>query len=127
MIQTARKPQTEISATAIYKVTSKATLEQCWFVPSDSQGLYYKVCFDGNLWSCTCKHGEYAAEHHIDCRCKHHRAVQISILANKAEADRRHEQENQMAELAQEMADTSQSVRRLSREEYLVEFGIYTE
>jgi len=115
----------EISATAIYKVTSKIDGTTCWFVPSDSQDTYYKVCFDGTLWSCTCKHGQYAASHHIDCRCKHHRAVQISILANKAEQDHRQAQEQQMVELAAEMVATEQAVRRLSREEYIAEFAIY--
>ena len=115
----------EITATALYKVTSKVNGTTCWYVPAGSQDEPYKVCFDGTLWSCICKHGKYAAEHNIDCRCKHHRAVQISILANKAEADRRHEQEAQMAELGQEMAATEQAVRRLSREEYIAEFAIY--
>jgi hypothetical protein len=115
----------EITANQIYKVTSKRTNETCWFVPSDSQDTYYKVCFDGTLWSCTCKHGAYAASHSIDCRCKHHRAVQISILANKAEADHRREQEAQMVALAAEMVATEQAVRRLTREEYVAEFSIY--
>ena len=115
----------EITATAIYKVVSKSTHETCWFVPADSQDIYYKVCFDGTLWSCTCKHGQYAASRRIDCRCKHHRSVQVSILANKAEADRREMQEQQMVELAAEMVATEQAVRRMSREEYCQTFSIY--
>jgi SWIM zinc finger len=124
MIQTARKPQSEISAVAIYKVTIKASGQQCYAVPSDSQpGTFYITCWNEreSRWTCSCKAGHYGST------CKHARAAQTSILANKAEAARRHEQEAQMAELAQEMAATEQAVRRLSREEYISEFGIYTE
>jgi hypothetical protein len=92
--------QTEIKATAIYKVTSKVDGSTCWYVPADSQDEPYKVCFGGNLWSCTCKHGEYAAKRGIDCRCKHHRAVQVSILANRTHHE---EQEQLMAEFSAEM------------------------
>jgi SWIM zinc finger len=113
----------EISATAIYKVTVKATGMQCYAVPSDSQpGVYYITCWNEveSRWTCTCKCGQVGRS-----TCKHARAAQVSVLANKAEADRRREQEAQMAELVQEMAATEQAVCRLSREEYIAEFAIY--
>src|SRR5258708_15504390 len=99
--------KTEISATAIYKVTVKATGLQCYAVPSDSQpGVYYITCWSESesRWTCTCKCGQVGRS-----TCKHARAAQTSVLANKAEADRRQAQEAQMADLALEMAATEQA------------------
>jgi hypothetical protein len=69
-----------ITATAIYKVTSKATNETCYMVPSDSQAnVYYKACWNESesRWTCTCKAGENGRA------CKHTAAAQVSVLANK--------------------------------------------
>ena len=80
MTQTQRKP--EITATAIYKVTTKATGLTCWAVPSDSSNEMYTCCWDeqATRWTCTCKGGQHGYT------CKHVRAVQVSILAKKEQA-----------------------------------------
>ena len=115
-------------AQEIYKVTIKATGKQCYAVPSDSQpGTYYMTCWNEKTanWECSCQHGKIMAEYGKAASCKHTRACQTSILANKAQARRHREQEAQMVELAQEMLATEQAVRRLTREEYCQEFAIY--
>jgi len=78
MTQT-QKP--EITATAIYKVLN----HDCWMVPADSSSDMYKVCYNThlNIWECECRHGEEQAKNAQPARCKHVRAVQVSILANK--------------------------------------------
>lgn len=80
------KTATEITANAIYKVTTKATGQTCYAVPSDSTpGAYYITCFDekSTNWTCTCKAGEIAAHRGQSANCKHARAAQTSIIANK--------------------------------------------
>lgn len=79
---TTTRKQTEITATAIYKVTTKATGLTCWAVPSDSSSEMYTCCWDeqATRWTCSCKAGQNGM------MCKHVRAVQTSILANKAVA-----------------------------------------
>ena len=84
------KSTSEITASAIYKVTTKATGKVCYAVPSDTQeGVYYITCFDDHTasWTCTCPAGKYGRT------CKHAKAAQVSILANKAREDERKAQE----------------------------------
>jgi hypothetical protein len=72
--------KTEIQATAIYKVTIKETGKECYAVPSDSQpGTYYITCWNEQetRWTCTCEAGKHGRT------CKHVRAAQVSVLANK--------------------------------------------
>ena len=82
MTQTATKP--EITATAIYRVTSKEDGRECYMVPSDSQpGLFYQTCWnrETNCWDCTCKHGEVQAARGQTARCKHVAAAHVVITA----------------------------------------------
>jgi hypothetical protein len=79
MNKQATKP--EITATAIYKILG----HDCWMVPSDSADTMYKVCYNNelNIWECECRHGQEQAKNAQPARCKHVRAVQVSIVANK--------------------------------------------
>ena len=82
------KSQTEIQATAIFKVTIRETGKQCFAVPSDSQsGVYYITCYDEhlNIWTCTCKCGEVRNARAQDAGCKHARAAQVVIRVHKAD------------------------------------------
>jgi hypothetical protein len=101
----AAKP--EIKSDAIYKITIKATGKQCYAVPSDSNpGQFYMTCWDeaSASWTCTCRHGEIAAQYGRGASCKHTRAAQDSVLANKANRRRAREDDRNMAELKAEMA-----------------------
>ena len=123
----ATRTKTEITATAIYKVTTRDG-KQCYAVPSDTQaGVFYMTCWNAETsnWTCTCKAGEFASQRGQSATCKHARAAQASIVANKAEQARRREEERLMDELAQEMREAEQAPQRLSREEYCKEFAIY--
>ena len=74
------KTATDITATAIYKVTIRETGKECYAVPSDSQpGVFYITCWNEHecRWTCTCEAGKYGRT------CKHARAAQTSVLANK--------------------------------------------
>ena len=78
------KNVTDITATAIYKVTIRETGKECYAVPSDSQpGVYYITCWNESecRWTCTCEAGKHGKT------CKHVRAAQTSILANKAQSE----------------------------------------
>jgi hypothetical protein len=118
--------KTEITATAIYKVVTKSTGKECWAVPSDStSGIYYMVCWseEDMCWTCTCKHGEFCAHRGESAHCKHARAVQTSIMANKeAREAKEAERAQAMAELADEMAAEDlyeeQKAERMSWESY---------
>ena len=93
-----QKTQSEITATAIYTVTTKATGAECYAVPSDSNpGTYYVTCWNAaaSNWTCTCKHGEVMAQAGKSAHCKHTRAAQTAILANKNAERERKEAERQ--------------------------------
>ncbi len=77
--------KTEITATAIYKITIKETGKVCYAVPSDSSDKMYTTCFDEATsgWTCTCAHGTHQAQRGRDAHCKHVAAAQTSIKANK--------------------------------------------
>src|SRR5438045_8142354 len=95
----ATRTKTEITSDAIYKVTTRATGQQCYAVPSDSQsGMSYMTCWNSETqrWECTCRAGEVAAERQQSATCKHARAAQASILANKAARERQQEEQRLM-------------------------------
>lgn len=80
----------------IYKVTSKSDGTECYAVPSDSNpGLFYKSCWNANTaaWTCTCKHGEIQAARGQAAHCKHVKAAQVAIVANKNREREEAEQE----------------------------------
>jgi hypothetical protein len=126
----AKKQPAEISATAIYRLTSKIDGKECYAVPSDTtSGSYYRVCWSAEdmCWTCSCKHGEFCAHRGENAQCKHARAVQTSIIANKeAREAKEAERAQAMAELAEEMAAEDfyeeQKAERMSYEVYCALF-----
>ena len=80
------KNTSEIQATAIYKITDHITGKICYAVPSDSKpGCYYKTCWntESASWECTCEAGHWSAKAGRSANCKHSKAAQVSIMANK--------------------------------------------
>jgi hypothetical protein len=80
------KNTAEITASAIYKITDRISNKLCYAVPSDSQpGHYYKTCWntENAAWECTCEAGFWAAKAGRSANCKHSKAAQTSIMANK--------------------------------------------
>lgn len=76
----------EIQASAIYKITDHVSGKICYAVPSDSHpGHYYKTCWNTQSasWECTCEGGHWAAKAGRSANCKHAKAAQTSIMANK--------------------------------------------